>query len=151
MKQSNLNKSVVDNQEVIDKKKMEKIFSNIDLENPPAICPIRDVLANVLDKWSILIILILGYYEVLRFSDLKKRVKGISPKMLSASLKHLEEDGFLIRTMYAEVPIRVEYNLTEQGKSFCNKILELSEWINLYFPSIVKRRYKINEIMKDSL
>jgi DNA-binding HxlR family transcriptional regulator len=149
MKQSNPNDSVFDNQALIDKKKMEIIFSNIDLEHPPEICPIRDVLANVLDKWSILIILMLGYYDVLRFADLKKKVKGISPKMLSASLKYLEEDGFLIRTMYAEVPIRVEYHLTDQGKSFCNKILELSEWINLYFPSIVKKRYKLNEIMKD--
>ena len=63
MKQSNLNETVVDNQLVIDKKKMENIFSDFDLENPPTVCPIRDVLDNVLDKWSILIILMLGYYE----------------------------------------------------------------------------------------
>jgi DNA-binding HxlR family transcriptional regulator len=83
MKQSNLNETIVDNQLVIDKKKMKNIFSDFDLENPPAVCPIRDVLANVLDKWSILIILMLGYYEILRFADLKKKIKGISPKMLS--------------------------------------------------------------------
>jgi DNA-binding HxlR family transcriptional regulator len=89
MKQSNLNENNFDNQSVVGRKKMEKIFSNIDLENLPSICPIRDVLANVLDKWSILIILMLGYYEILRFADLKKKIKGISPKMLSISLKHL--------------------------------------------------------------
>jgi DNA-binding HxlR family transcriptional regulator len=149
MKQSNSNETFIDNQEVINKKKMKIIFSNIDLENPPTVCPIRDVLAKVLDKWSILIVLMLGYYDVLRFSELKNKVKGVSPKMLSISLKHLEEDGFVIRTVYAEVPIRVEYNLSDQGRSFCNKILELSEWINLYFPTIVKRRYKINEIVGD--
>lgn len=149
MKQSNSNETFIDNQEVINKKKMKIIFSNIDLENPPTVCPIRDVLAKVLDKWSILIVLMLGYYDVLRFSELKNKVKGVSPKMLSISLKHLEEDGFVIRTVYAEVPIRVEYNLSDQGRSFCNKILELSEWINLYFPTIVKRRYKINEIIGD--
>lgn len=148
MKQSNSNETNVDNQSVVDKKKMEKIFSNIDLENPPSICPIRDVLANVLDKWSILIILMLGYYEILRFADLKKKIKGISPKMLSISLKHLEKDGFIIRTAFAEVPIRVEYTLTEQGKSFCNKILELSEWIGFYFPAIVKRRVKTDKDIK---
>lgn len=148
MKQSNSNETTVDNQSVVDKKKMVKIFSNIDLENPPSICPIRDVLANVLDKWSILIILMLGYYEILRFADLKKKIKGISPKMLSMSLKHLEKDGFIIRTVFAEVPLRVEYKLTEQGKSFCNKILELSEWIGLYFPAIVKRRFKTDEGIK---
>lgn len=142
MKQSNSNETNVDNQSVVDKKKMEVIFSNIDLENPPSICPIRDVLANVLDKWSILIILMLGYYGILRFADLKKKIKGISPKMLSISLKHLERDGFIMRTAFAEVPIRVEYTLTEQGKSFCNKILELSEWISFYFPTIINSRLK---------
>ena len=148
MKQSNSNETNADNQSVVDKKKMEKIFSNIDLENPPSICPIRDVLANVLDKWSILIILMLGYYEILRFADLKKKIKGISPKMLSMSLKHLEKDGFIIRTAFAEVPLRVEYTLTEQGKSFCNKILELSEWVGFYFPAILNRRLKTDEGIK---
>jgi DNA-binding HxlR family transcriptional regulator len=113
MKQSNLNETVVDNQLVIDKKKMENIFSDFDLENPPTVCPIRDVLANVLDKWSILIILMLGYYEILRFADLKKKIKGISPKMLSISLKHLEKDGFIIRTAFAEVPLREYSGQTE--------------------------------------
>jgi DNA-binding HxlR family transcriptional regulator len=145
MKQSNSNEITIDNQSVVDKKKMKEIFSNIDLENPPSICPIRDVLANVLDKWSILIILMLGYYEILRFADLKKKIKGISPKMLSISLKHLEQDGFIIRTAFAEVPMRVEYKLTEQGKSFCNKIIELSEWVSYYFPTILKRRLDIDE------
>lgn len=148
MKQSNSNETTVDNQSVVDKKKMKKIFSNIDLENPPSICPIRDVLANVLDKWSILIILMLGYYEILRFADLKKKIKGISPKMLSMSLKHLEKDGFIIRAAFAEVPLRVEYTLTEQGKSFCNKILELSEWVGFYFPAILNRRLKTDEGIK---
>jgi DNA-binding HxlR family transcriptional regulator len=68
--------------------------------------------------------------------------------MLSMSLKHLEKDGFIIRTAFAEVPLRVEYTLTEQGKSFCNKILELSEWIGVYFPAIVKRRFKTDEEIK---
>ncbi len=149
MKQSNLNETVVDNQLVIDKKKMENIFSDFYLENPLTVCPIRDVLANVLDKWSILIILMLGYYEILRFADLKKKIKGISPKMLSISLKHLEKDGFIIRTAFAEVPLRVEYKLTSQGKSFCNKIIELSEWISIYFPTIVDGRNKIDSGIKD--
>lgn len=80
MKQSNLNETVVDNQLVIDKKKMENIFSDFYLENPLTVCPIRDVLANVLDKWSILIILMLGYYEILRFADLKKKSKAFLQK-----------------------------------------------------------------------
>jgi DNA-binding HxlR family transcriptional regulator len=64
------------------------------------------------------------------------------------SLKHLEKDGFIIRTAFAEVPLRVEYTLTEQGKSFCNKILELSEWVGFYFPTILNRRLKTDEGIK---
>lgn len=69
--------------------------------------------------------------------------------MLSISLKHLEKDGFIIRTAFAEVPLRVEYKLTSQGKSFCNKIIDLSEWISIYFPTIVDGRNKIDSGIKD--
>lgn len=148
MKSSNQKETLVDNQLVVDKEKMEKIFAAIDIENPPAICPIRDVLSQALDKWSILIILMLGYYDILRFAELKRKVNGVSPKMLSKSLRNLEQDGFLVRTVFSQVPIRVEYKLSAQGKSFLERILDLSEWINVHMPSIVKKRYGIEKVMK---
>lgn len=148
MKSSNQKETIIDDQLVVDKEKMKKIFSAIDIENPPAICPIRDVLSHALDKWSILIILMLGYYDILRFAELKRKVSGVSPKMLSKSLRSLEQDGFLERTVFPQVPIRVEYKLTQQGKSFLERILDLSEWINVYMSSIVKKRYGIERVMK---
>lgn len=89
--------------------------------------PIRDVMALASDKWSILIILYLGYFPVLRFNQLKKKVYGISSKVLSERLKHLEGDGYLERKMYPEVPIRVEYRLTDFGHSYLQKLIELTE------------------------
>ena len=105
-------------------------------------CPIRDVMALASDKWSILIILYLGYYPVLRFNRLKKKVYGISNKVLSERLKVLESDGYLSRTLYPEVPIRVEYELTDFGHSYLQKILDLSEWVTTYSDQIMANRKK---------
>ncbi|WP_238718871.1 winged helix-turn-helix transcriptional regulator [Pelagihabitans pacificus] len=105
-------------------------------------CPIRDVMALASDKWSILIILYLGYYPVLRFNQLKKKVYGISNKVLSERLKVLESDGYLSRTLYPEVPIRVEYELTDFGHSYLQKILDLSEWVTTYSDQIMANRKK---------
>ncbi len=116
------------------------MFGHIDPKNPPEYCPIRDVMTLVSDKWSMLIILHLGYYPVLRFNKLKKRVYGISSKVLSERLKHLEADGYISRTMYPEVPVRVEYALTDFGHAYLEKLLELTQWIQDYSGVILQRR-----------
>lgn len=95
-------------------KKLEKTFGHID-RRQMEFCPIRDVMALASDKWSILIILYLGYFPILRFNQLQKKVYGISNKVLSERLKTLEADGYICRKMYAEVPIRVDYTLTDSG------------------------------------
>ncbi|WP_227009077.1 winged helix-turn-helix transcriptional regulator [Christiangramia fulva] len=70
------------------------------------------------DKWSLLVLLILGKNETLRFNELNKAIgSDISQKMLTVTLRTLEADGFLKRTIYAEVPPRVEYTITDLGKS----------------------------------
>ena len=119
--------TITENQKVRAAKKLKKMFGHIDYRTEHH-CPIRDVMALASDKWSILIILYLGYYPVLRFNKLKKKVYGISSKVLSERLKHLEGDGYLERKMYAEVPIRVEYKLTDFGHSYLQKLIELTEW-----------------------
>ena len=112
-------------------------------------CPIRDVMALASDKWSILIILYLGYYPVMRFNHIKKRVYGISNKVLSERLKHLETDGYLKRTMYPEVPIRVEYELTDFGHSYLKKLIDLTEWVTDYSDLIIEsRKAKSQGILK---
>tara|TARA_R110002050_G_scaffold1281_5_gene9343 strand:- start:3851 stop:4279 length:429 start_codon:yes stop_codon:yes gene_type:complete len=136
--------TITDNQKVIVANKIKKMFGHID-QKTEEYCPIRDVMALASDKWSILIVLFLGYYPVLRFNKLKKYVYGISSKVLSERLKMLEVDGYITRTMYPEVPIRVEYQLTNFGHSYLNKLLELTEWVTTYSDTIIANRKKHKE------
>jgi DNA-binding HxlR family transcriptional regulator len=65
---------------------------------------------------------------------------GVSSKSLTERLKHLEKDGYIQRTMYSEVPIRVEYQLTEFGYAYLNKLIDITEWIGINMPEIIKQR-----------
>ncbi len=132
--------TITENQKVKTAKKIKKMFGGIDPKNPPEYCPIRDVMALASDKWSILIILYLGYYPVLRFNQLKKKVYGISSKVLSERLKLLEADGYISRTLYPEVPIRVEYALTDFGHSYLGKLLDLTQWVQKYSDKVISNR-----------
>lgn len=138
--------TITENQKLRASKKLKKMFRNMDIRQMEY-CPIRDVMALASDKWSILIILYLGYYPVLRFNAIKKKVYGISNKVLSERLKMLEADGYLTRTMYPEVPIRVEYALTDFGHSYLQKLIELTEWVTTYGDIIMQRR-KLNSCSK---
>lgn len=91
-------------------------------------CPVRNVLDRFGDKWSTLILLVLGEAEVLRFNELHKNIETISQKMLAVTLKTLEADGLLKRTIYPQIPPRVEYELTERGKSLLPHIQALVGW-----------------------
>jgi DNA-binding HxlR family transcriptional regulator len=131
--------TITDNQKIRVAKKIKKMFGHID----PRIeeyCPIRDVMALASDKWSILIILYLGYFPVLRFNKLKKYVYDISNKVLSERLKMLEADGYISRQMFPEVPIRVEYSLTNFGHSYLQKLLELAEWAEKHKGTVMANR-----------
>lgn len=95
-----------------------------------AMCPCRDMLDLLANKWSTLAI---GALEggPQRFGQLKVRLEGVSPKVLSQTLKRLEASGFLTRTVYAEVPARVEYALTPLGVSVEGPLRELRNWVEL--------------------
>ena len=150
MKEVGLSKeTVTDNQTVVVQKKLKKIFGHFDPKNPPEICPIRDILSPVTDKWSILIVLYLGGYNTLRFNQLKTMLYGVSSKSLTERLKYLEKDGYILRTMFSEVPIRVEYQLTEFGYNYLNKLIDITEWISLSMPEIVKHRYKFDQTIEN--
>ena len=90
-------------------------------------CPIRDVLDRIGDQWSLLILEALDG-RTLRFGELLREVGDISKQMLSKTLKHLEQDGYVRRTLYPEVPPRVEYNLDELGRSFLVPMKQLVTW-----------------------
>ena len=91
-------------------------------------CPSREILEHLTTKWSVLVLRCLSE-GVHRFSELKQRIEGISEKMLAQTLKTLESDGFLIRTVYPVVPPKVEYQLTILGSQASAKMTELVGWI----------------------
>ena len=91
-------------------------------------CPIRNILARISDKWSILILFTLNQSELMRFNALQKNIPDISQKMLTVTLRTLEEDGFVKRQVYAEVPPRVEYSLTDRATSLLPHITSLIMW-----------------------
>ncbi|MEV0358092.1 helix-turn-helix domain-containing protein [Nocardia sp. NPDC050697] len=80
------------------------------------------------DKWSVLVIGILAVSEPLRFGELHQRVPGISQRMLTTTVRHLERDGLLTRTAYAEFPPRIEYELTGLGDSLRTVVTALAQW-----------------------
>jgi DNA-binding HxlR family transcriptional regulator len=91
-------------------------------------CPIRDVLERMGDRWSMLILSMLGDNERMRFSVLKREIGDISQRMLSQTLRRLEQDGLVSRTAYASVPPRVDYALTPLGHSFMAPMRNLLQW-----------------------
>ncbi len=94
-----------------------------------AACPCRDMLDLLANKWSALAI---GALEdgPMRFGELKRTLEGVSPKVLSASLKRLEDAGLVDREVFAEVPPRVEYSLTPLGVGASAPLAHLRDWVN---------------------
>lgn len=91
-------------------------------------CPIRNILARISDEWSILVLFTLNQSALMRFNALQKNIPDISQKMLTVTLRTLEEDGFVRRQVYAEVPPRVEYSLTDRAISLLPHINSLITW-----------------------
>lgn len=91
-------------------------------------CPVRDVLERMGDRWSMLILLMLGEHDSLRFSALKNEIGDISQRMLSQTLRRLVQDGLVSRTAHATIPPRVDYALTSLGDSFLLPMRELLRW-----------------------
>ena len=102
-------------------------------------CPIRDVLDRIGDRWSLLVLEALSG-GTLRFNELMREIGDISKQMLSRTLRRLEQDGFLRRTVYAEVPPRVEYDLTDLGRSFLGPMRDLVRWADTHHGAIAQSR-----------
>lgn len=90
-------------------------------------CATRRILDLIGDRWTVLIIGVLGDGDA-RFSELRRRVEGISHKMLTQTLRGLERDGLVRRTVYPEVPVRVEYALTDGGRTLLEPLSALQKW-----------------------
>jgi len=101
-------------------------------------CPIRNVLGKIGDKWSLLVLYTLNQEPsgVMRYSDLHRQMSDCSQKMLSQTLKNLQQHNLINRVLYPEVPPRVEYSLTPVGKSLMPSLQSIMEWATEHFDDV---------------
>ena len=109
------------------------------------ICPVRNVVARFGNKWALLVILVLCENEPIRYNELGRKIPDISSRVLSNTLRILEADGLVNRRFYQEVPPRVEYSLTETGRSLVPIIIKLTEWAQNNMKTIIEHRSKIED------
>jgi DNA-binding HxlR family transcriptional regulator len=105
-----------------------------------ASCPTRQVIARIADKWTLLVITALEGGEAVRFSELRRRIEGISQKMLTQTLRALERDGLVTRTVFPTVPVTVEYRLTPLGQSLTDTVDAVRNWAYEHMPEIERAR-----------
>ncbi len=103
-------------------------------------CPIRNILNRISDKWTLLVLYTLNGHESMRFKDLSAELKDVSQKMLVLTLRTLETDGYIKREIFAEVPPRVEYKLTDRAHSLFPIINQLIQWAKDHMDEILYDR-----------
>lgn len=118
------------------------------IEDPmfPA-CPVRNILARLCDKWTLLVLYLLDRSEsgALRFSELRHAIPDISQKMLAMTLRTMEEDGYIRRTIFPEIPPRVEYALTDRGMSLHPILEDLLTWALDNMDAVMQDRKDAND------
>lgn len=114
--------------------------------HPTGECPIRDILSRLGNKWSLLVLVTLDANGTMRFNQIHKTIDDISQRMLAVTLRMLETDGLIGRHVYAEVPPRVEYYLTDTGRSLIPHIQGLVDWALEYMPGILRNRKSFTEV-----
>lgn len=120
---------------------------NKSLQEPTKCLAVREVLNRIGDKWSVQIVSNLGEGP-LRFSELRRTIDGISQRMLTLTLRGLERDGLIERTVFPEIPPRVQYELTRLGKTLLEPIQQLAEWAGENRVAIQTARDKFDAVAK---
>ena len=117
---------------------------NEEIPSIVATCPIRNVVARFGDKWSLLVLLVINEAGIVRFNELGRMIPDISTRVLSTTLKTLEADGLIDRKVYAQVPPKVEYTLTDTGRSLIPLLVQLMEWAQQNMKNVMtnRRRYE---------
>lgn len=138
----------VDNQSVVQAAKLEKVSTL--MEDHMGVCPIADVLAKLGDRWALFTMLTLGEHGRMRFNEIKNSITGISQRMLTVTLRGLEENGLVTRTIYPEIPPRVEYELTDLGLGLLGKIIELTDWAKGNMDEILAARVRYAKLNKNN-
>lgn len=108
-------------------------------------CPTRKILDRIGDRWTVLIVGSLAQGP-LRFGEIARRVDGISQKMLTQTLRALERDGIVERTVFAEVPPRVEYSLSPVGETLCVPLRALEQWAIEHLPTVAEAQEGYDEL-----
>lgn len=101
-----------------------------------ASCPSRRLLDTIGDKWASLVVVALGLEGPLRYTELSRRIAGVSQKMLTQTLRNLERDGLLTRTVTPSVPVRTDYELTPLGDSLLGTLRHLKEWAEAHMRDV---------------
>ena len=114
-----------------------------------AACPTRRLLDRIADKWTVLVLGLLSGGPV-RFNQLRRRIEGISQKMLSQTLKSMERDGLVSRKVFPTVPVTVEYAVTPLGRTLTKTISELERWADAHMEEVLKaqKRYDVRRGIK---
>jgi DNA-binding HxlR family transcriptional regulator len=113
------------------------------LHEPEDCRAVSEVLARVGDKWTVLVVWTLGDGSK-RFNELRKALGSISQRMLTLTLRALERDGLVTRTVFATIPPRVDYELTELGRSLLDPVSELGSWARKNRPAIENARHRFD-------
>jgi len=116
---------------------------------PVAGCRAREVLDRIGDKWSLYVIHLLGT-GTKRFSELRREIEGITPRMLTVTVRSLERDGLVARTVYAVVPPRVEYALTPMGETLLQAVTSLLAWADAHLGDIDAARMRYDQAHETS-
>lgn len=109
------------------------------------LCLVKDIMSRFGDKWTMYTVLLLGQNDKLRFNELKGKITGISQRMLTVTLRALEEDGIIKRSIFPEIPPRVEYCLTDLGRGLLDQILQLASWADAHSRDIAAARRQYQE------
>jgi DNA-binding HxlR family transcriptional regulator len=108
--------------------------------------PSREVLGIIANKWTILVLHIINCEKV-RYSQIQRKIPGISQKVLTGVLRQLEENGIITRTIYPVVPPRVEYETTDLGKTLLESLQALQNWSEMHVPQILAARKAYNKYL----
>lgn len=108
-------------------------------------CPTRQILDRIGDKWTPLVIGLLEDGKTMRFSELRHNINGISQKMLTQTLRNLERDGLVTRKVYAEVPPRVEYTLTELGDTLAGPLRVIRDWAEANIEAVTEAQTEYDQ------
>ena len=110
-----------------------------------AACPAREILASIANKWTVLVLSVLTE-DTTRFNELRRRVQGVTQKVLTQTLRDLERLGLVSRKIYAEVPPRVEYSLTPLGHSLVKVIDDVKAWTETHAPDVMQAQQRFDRL-----